>query len=126
MTGISEQIRRLEDERYGAMKAGDVAALERLLDADMVYTHSSATADTKESYLAGVRSKLWEYQSIERSEETIVVRDNTALVFNRCKIAINVQGTPRRLDNRMLAVWSKSASGNWTLLALHSTPIPQA
>jgi hypothetical protein len=108
------------------MKACYAAALERLLDADMVYTHSSATADSKESYIAGVRSKLWEYQSIERSDENIVVRDNTALVFNRCKIAINVQGIPRRLDNRMLAVWSKGAGGNWTLLALHSTPIPQA
>lgn len=117
-------IRRLEDERYQAMQTGDAAALERLLDDGLVYTHSSGGADSKQSYVAGVRSRLWEYKSIARSEETIVVRPGLALVFNRLRIDIHVNGTPKRLDNRALAVWAPDAAGNWRLLALHSTAIP--
>src|SRR5687768_8696611 len=100
MTGISAQdVRRLEDERYQAMLAGDADALERLLDPELVYTHSSGVADTRQSYIEGVRSKLWEYQDISRTDETIVVRGDAALVFNRLRIRINVRGAPRQLDN---------------------------
>jgi len=35
------EILRLEDERYAAMLARDVTTLERLLDDDLVYMHSS-------------------------------------------------------------------------------------
>ncbi len=118
-------IRRAEDERYAAMLAGDVAALERLLDPDLVYTHSSATADSKASYIDGVRSGRWRYRTIERSEETIVVRENAALVFNRARIDILIGGEPKALDNRMLAVWLRAPDRAWRLAALHSTPIPQ-
>ena len=125
MTATAADIRRLEDERYQAMLDGDAAVLDRLLDPELVYTHSSGIADTKASYMDGVRQKIWEYRDISRSDETIVIRDNAALVFNRLRIDINVRGAPRKLDNRALAVWTKGKDGNWTLLALHSTPSQQ-
>ena len=123
--GTAEEIRQLEEQRYAAMLAGDTAVLDGLLDPKLVYTHSSGVADTKTSYIEGVRSKIWEYQQIERSDETIVLRDNLALVFSRLKIDINVRGVPKHLDNRALAVWTKDAASDWRLLALHSTPISQ-
>lgn len=114
-------IRRLEDERYAAMLAGDATTLERLLDPELRYTHSSGVVDSKASYIEGVRAKRWEYQAIDRAEETIVVRGNVALVFNRFRAGIKISGAPKQLDNRMLAVWTK-AEGAWRLLAIHSTP----
>lgn len=117
----AEAIRRLEDERYAAMLAGDSAALERLLDPGLRYTHSSGVVDSKTSYIDGVRAKRWEYRSIDRAEETIVVRGDAALVFNRFRASIQVSGVAKALDNRMLAVWSKT-EGAWRLLAIHSTP----
>lgn len=125
MATAASDIRRYEDERYQAMLEGDEQALDRLLDAELVYTHSSGVADTKASYLDGVRQKIWEYQDIARSDETIVMRDAVALVFNRLRIKINIRGTPRLLDNRALAVWTMSGEGSWRLLALHSTPSQQ-
>lgn len=117
----AQDIRALDDERYAAMLAGDVATLDRLLDPALRYTHSSGVVDTKASYLDGVRGKLWEYRSIDRSEEEIVVRGSAALVFNRFRASIAVSGTPKQLDNRMLAVWSQSGE-RWRLIAVHSTP----
>jgi ketosteroid isomerase-like protein len=122
----AQDIRRYEDERYRAMLAGDAEALEGLLDPALVYTHSSGIADTKASYIEGVRSKIWEYQTIAREDETIVVRGDHALVFNRLRISIHVRGAPKALDNRALAVWSRSDDGAWRLLALHSTPAQQS
>jgi ketosteroid isomerase-like protein len=118
-------VRRAEDARYQAMMAGDVAALDRLLDPELVYTHSSATADSKSRYIEGVRSGLWKYRKIDRSEENIVVRDGVALVFNRVRIDIDVNGEPKALDNRILAVWVRAAADAWRLIAVHSTPIPK-
>lgn len=117
----SEEIRALEDRRYAAMLAGDVGVLEQLLDPALRYTHSSGVVDSKQSYIDGVRQKRWEYRSIDRAEETIVLHGDAALVFNRFRASIKVSGTPKELDNRMLAVWSR-AGGGWRLVAVHSTP----
>jgi hypothetical protein len=122
----AEMIRGLEDERYAAMLAGDSATLERLLDPALRYTHSSGVVDSKTSYVDGVRAKRWEYQSIDRAEETIVVRGEAALVFNRFRAGIKVSGVAKQLDNRMLAVWTRTEDGAWRLLAIHSTPAQAA
>jgi hypothetical protein len=46
----------------------DVAALERILHDDLLYVHSSGgVADSKESYIAGLRDGLWDYSQISRS-----------------------------------------------------------
>ncbi len=65
------------------MLAGDVAALERLLDDALTYTHSSGVVDTKASYIAGVRDKVWEYKTITRENERVVIRGGCGLVFCR-------------------------------------------
>ena len=116
-------IERLEDERYAAMLAKDVEALDRLLHDDLVYMHSSGVADTKASYIAGVRDRVWDYRRIDRSEQTIRVHETLALVFNRLSISIAVRGEPKELDNWALAVWVPSG-GSWQLLALQSGAIP--
>src|ERR1044071_8462778 len=100
-------IGRLEDQRYAAMLAKDVAKLERLLDDALVYMHSSGVADSKASYIAGLRDGVWDYGRIDRTEQSVKVVGDTALVFNRLAISIKVKGVPKELDNRALAVWVK-------------------
>jgi ketosteroid isomerase-like protein len=118
-------IARLEDERYAAMLAKDVAALERLLHPDLVYMHSSGVADSKASYIAGVRDRVWDYHGIARSEQTVRLNGSLALVFNRLKIDLTVRGVAKSLDNRALAVWV--AEGDvWRLIALQSGIVPAA
>lgn len=120
----SEEILRLEDERYAAMLAGDVRALERLLDDELLYMHSSGIADSKESYLRGLRDGVWNYQRIARTEQSVKVSGDAALVFNRLAISIKVRGVQKELDNRALAVWVRR-DGAWRLLALQSAAIPK-
>ena len=118
-----KQIRQLEEQRYAAMLAGDVAALDRLLDENLTYTHSSGVVDTKASYIAGVRDKVWEYKTIARDNERVVIRGGCGLVFCRLKIDLNVRGTAKKVDSNALAVWVEDG-GQTRLVAVHSAGIP--
>ena len=120
MTG-EEAIRALEEQRYAAMLAGDVVTLERLLDDALTYTHSNGVVDTKASYIAGVRDKVWEYKAIAREDERVVLRGDAALVYCRLRIELLVRGTPRKVNASVLGVWVRSGA-EWRLLAIHSTP----
>jgi hypothetical protein len=120
MTG-EQTIRDLEEQRFAAMVAGDVAALDRLLDPELTYTHSSGAVDTKASYIAGVRDKLWNYKSIARENERVVLRGTAALAFCRLRIDVLVSGALKKVDSNALAVWVQDGT-HWRLLAVHSTP----
>jgi len=117
----SEEIAALEDTRYSAMLTGDVATLDRLLHAELIYMHSSGVADSKVSYLSGLSDGVWAYQHIERADQRIVVQGDTGLVFNRLAIKVKVHGVLKGLDNRALAVWIRDHD-QWRLVGLQSGP----
>ena len=123
MADLKQTIRQLEDRRFRAMVEADAAALEALLADSMVYTHSSATTDGKASYIAGVRSKKWQYRKIERPVEEIQVYGDTAVVAGQVRIDILVEGQPKIMNSRYTDVWVKGAKG-WQMTAWQSTPIP--
>ena len=115
-------VRDLEEQRYRAMLGADLATLDRLLDDALTYTHSSGAIDTKASYMAGVRDKVWEYKSISRENERVVVRGDCALVFCRLRIDLLVRGAPRKVESNALAVWVGDRH-QCRLLAVHSSPV---
>ena len=119
-----DDILALEQRRFKAMIAGDAGELETLLHRDLKYTHSSGAVDSKDSYTRGVCEKLWDYQSIKTSSETVSVHDDTALVHCRLQIDLEVKGAPRQVDSIALTVWIKD-EGRWQVLAVHSTPDPK-
>jgi len=120
----AQEILALEQRRFDAMIAGDAGALEALLHRDLKYTHSSGTVDTKDSYVRGVREKLWDYRSIETENETASVYGDTAIVHCRLRIDLTVKGVPRQVDSLALAVWIKD-DGRWQVVAVHSTAHPK-
>ena len=120
----AQDVLALEERRYAAMLAADVATLERVFDDELTYTHSSGAIDTKASYIAGMRDKVWEYKTIARENERVVVRDSCALVFCRLRIDLLVRGAPRKVDSNSLAVWIMDGPQP-RLLAVHSSPVSE-
>ena len=118
-----DEIRALEERRYRAMCEADAKTLDELLGDSLVYTHSNASADSKKSYLDGVRAKKWNYRKIERPEENIQLHGDSAVITGRVRIDILIDGTPKILNSRYLNVWTKGAKG-WQMVAWQSTPIP--
>jgi ketosteroid isomerase-like protein len=113
-------ITTLEEQRYSAMLRKDIAALENLLDDELVYTDSSGRVDTKANYLDSFRGGSRNYRSIDRRNVKVMIRGNTALVFCDLHIQATLQDAIRNVRTRALAVWS-GTNGIWRLLALHST-----
>jgi ketosteroid isomerase-like protein len=122
---VSEQVQQLEDARYAAMLGKDVETLDRLLDDKLIYMHSTGIADTKASYLEGLRTGVWDYQGVNRTDQRIQVDGDVVLVFCKMSIRLITRGVFKAFDSRALAVWIRRSDG-WRLLALQSGAIPNA
>ena len=120
---VAGQISALEGRRYQAVTAGDGATLDELFAADLVYTHSDATADSKQSYLEKLASGHFKYGPISHPETSIVVHGDCALVFGDMRGEVQIAGSVRVLNSRSLAVWVRE-NGDWRLLAFQPTKYP--
>jgi ketosteroid isomerase-like protein len=120
---VAEQIRALEDRRYQAMTAGDVAALDELFAADLVYTHSDASSDSKQSYLDRLASGYFKYGPISHPETSIVVHGDCVLVLGDMRGEVQIGGQPRVLNSASLSVWVREDE-RWLLLAYQPTKRP--
>jgi ketosteroid isomerase-like protein len=123
MADTNETIRLLESRRYRAMCEADAATLGELLADSLVYTHSYGGADTKASYLDGIRSKKWVYRNIERPIEDIQVHGDCAVVTGQIRIELLSDGKPKTLNSRFTNVWVKVTKG-WQMIAWQSTALP--
>lgn len=119
-----QDIRALEDRRYKAMVSADRPVLEELLADDLIYTHSNAVIDTKQSYIDGILGGKWAYAAAERPIENIDVFGDCARVTGHVRLTLkNADGTTRGVNGRFLNLWLKRG-GKWQLAAWQSTPIP--
>ena len=118
-----DEIRKLEDRRYKAMCDADAKALDELLADSLVYTHSYGGADSKASYLDGIRSKKWQYRKVERPKESIQLHGDCAIVTGQVRIELLSEGKPKTLNSAYTNVWIKGAKG-WQMAAWQSTPLP--
>ena len=125
MTDLKQTIKGLEDRRYKAMVDADAAALDGLLADTLVYTHSYGGADSKKSYLDGIRAKKWVYRKIERPQEDMQVHGDCVVVTGRVRIELLADGQSKVLNSAFTNVWVNGPQG-WQMTAWQSTPIPQS
>lgn len=118
---INEVLRR-EQVRYTAMTAGDSDSIEALLDDELVYTHSSGFSDSKDEYLARVRSGDFVYGTIEHPVSKTVVDGSVVIVFGEMHTEAVIHGTKKNLHNISIAVW-RLADAEPRLVALQTTPL---
>jgi len=116
------EIKALEDRRYRAMLAGDMAVLDELCSDDLIYTHSKADYDDKRSYLHKVGTRYFTYLEITHPADRILVVAGAALVTGRMTAKVSVVGVLVKKNNRYLAVWVRE-QGAWKFVAYQPTPI---
>jgi hypothetical protein len=120
---LIDEVRSLEDRRYKAMIGRDFDALRSLLHPELVYTHSNAAVDSRDSWIAGIEARRFDYRGVERFDELIRVYGDTAIVSGRIRIELVSGGTPRQLNSRFVNVWVRQG-GTWQMTLWQSTPIP--
>ena len=113
----------LEDQRFAAMIARDLAALEQLTHNELLYTHSSGVTDTKASWIESMKSGKVKYKSASCSERQVRFFGEVALVRGRAAIEVDIGGQPKSLRLLFLNAWTRTPQG-WKFAAWQSCPQP--
>jgi ketosteroid isomerase-like protein len=121
---MMHEIAAAEQMLYRAMIARDFEALDAILAGDVVYVHSTAVAETKDGYLAGVRNGLYEYDSIESDAIMVAFHGDVAVQTGRSRMVVGARDQPKASINLLVTlVWKYEATG-WRLWRRHATRVP--
>ena len=91
-----EEVLRAEQDLYRAMVARDRTALLEMLAPDVVYVHSTAVAESRDEYLAGVAAGLYEYESVSSRGVRVRIHGETAFVDGICDMRVGAKEVLRR------------------------------
>jgi ketosteroid isomerase-like protein len=117
-------LREAEQALYRAQVAKDFPALERLLAADLVYVHSTAVAETKAQYLAGLAEALYDYQSIASRDTRMRVHGDVALIDGTCTMHVGRQGQAFETIHLLFVLAWVFEADEWRLVHRHATRMP--
>jgi len=123
--GDADAVKARELERFRAMEKNDFAALDGLLADDMIYTHSSGTADTKAKFLESLKTGKTRYLKIAPTDTNVTVYGDTAIIRGRGVFTVENQAGKSDLTLSYLDVWVKRG-GTWQMVAWQSARVPPA
>ena len=123
MTANGDFIIALDRERMQAMADKNVGRLNELLCKDLVYTHSSARLDTKESLIGAMESGATVYTSVEPSDVAAQDLGDAVVLTGAAKITVVANGNPNSFGVRFTDVYHNQ-DGTWRMVAWQSTKTP--
>ena len=123
MPSNAQKIIELDRQRMDAMSRKDIAALNSLLSNELVYTHSSARLDTKQSLIGAMESGATVYTSVEPSDVKAADFGNVVVLTGSARIHVTSQGKPNAFIVRFTDVYAEK-NGQWQMVAWQSTRIP--
>ena len=116
-----KEIISLDEQRYKAMTTAEWAGLEALLHKDLLYTHSSGVTDTRDTWLAAMKSGKTKYKTVSCSDRKVRILGDVALLTGKAAIEAEVNGQARSMRLVFLNAWAKTPQG-WKFVAWQSTP----
>jgi len=124
MADNGQMIIELDKKRMDAMAQKDVETLKGMLCKGLVYTHSSARQDTKQSLLENMQSGKTVYTSVVPSEVKAKDLGNAVVLTGVAAISVNSKGKPNSFRVRFTDVW-ENQNGTWRMIVWQSTKIPE-
>jgi ketosteroid isomerase-like protein len=123
MAGNGAQVIALDRERMDAMARKDIARLNDVLADDLIYTHSSARLDTKQSLIGNMQSGATVYTAVVPSD--VVARDlgDSVVLTGIAAISVISAGKPNSFKVRFMDVYA-NRGGRWQMVAWQSTRLP--
>lgn len=99
-----------------AMIDGNRPALENIASDGLSYGHSSGKIQNKTEFVETIMSGQSDFVTINLTDQTINIKDQTAIVRHRFSAETNDGGKPGNVSLGIMLVWVKE-KGNWKLLA---------
>jgi hypothetical protein len=124
MAGNGQMIIELDKKRMTAMAQKDIGTLNELLSNDLVYTHSSARLDTKQSLIGAMESGSTVYTSVVPSDVKAQDLGDTVVLTGACRIGVNSGGRPNSFGVRFTDVYANKG-GRWQMVTWQSTRLPE-
>ena len=123
MAGNEQMIIELDKKRMAATVNKDVAALNELIADDLVYTHSSARQDTKQSLIDAMVTGKTVYTSLVPSEVKAQDCGNAVVLTGIARISVMAGGKPNSFGVRFTDVYANKG-GKWQMVVWQSTKLP--
>ena len=106
--------------RFEAQVKADVATLEKLLAPELTYVHSSGVLDSKDGYIAAIKSGKTKYKAIAPEEVTARTFGDVTIVNGKAAVDLLSDGKDVHLVLRYTDVWVKR-DGKLQMVSWHST-----
>lgn len=116
------EVAALENRRFAAMTARDLATLEVLLADDLVYVHSNGARETKTAFLAALREGKLVYREVRREEADARAFGDAVVFTGAATLSVTAGGKDLDVPARYTAVWARRDS-RWRFVSWQSTRI---
>lgn len=123
MSDNGQKIIDLDKKRMHAMAQKDIATLNALLADDLVYTHSSARLDTKQSLMRAMESGSTVYTAVEPSDVQAQDLGDAVVLTGSARISVMSNGNPNSFGVRFTDVYV-NRGGQWQMVTWQSTRLP--
>ena len=117
-------IRKAETAWSTAVTARDFQALDKIYGDKLIYAHATGAIESKEQYLARVRSGAQKYDSITQESIRIVPYGDSAVTHSILRMMGTTNGKPFNDHVMALHVWERHG-GSWRLVAHQTTKLPE-
>lgn len=118
---IERQIVESEERLRLAMLRSDVKMLDELLAPELVFTNHLGQILTKQDDLSAHQSGILQIEELIPSDEHIQLMGDVAIVSVKAHISGSYADNASDDDFRFTRVWARSSSGNWQVVAAHSS-----
>jgi ketosteroid isomerase-like protein len=115
-----EDLRDAERRLQAAQLAGDVDALDRLLDDRVIFTFGAET-QTKADDLRVHRTKAQVMTSLTEEELTVLADGRTGVTWFAGTVEGTVQGSPFKARMRYTRTWLHDDTHGWRIIAAHAS-----
>jgi hypothetical protein len=123
MADNGQMIIDLDKKRMDAMGKKDIATLNMLLADDLIYCHSSARLDTKQSLIGAMESGATVYNSVEPSDVKAQDLGSAVVLTGIARIRVTSGGKPNAFGVRFTDVYANKG-GKWQMVTWQSTRLP--
>ena len=123
MADNAQMIIELDRKRMTAMAEKDIATLNAVLADDLIYTHSSARLDTKQSLIGNMESGSTVYNSVEPSDVKAQDLGSAVVLTGVARIRVTSGGKPNAFAVRFTDVYANKG-GKWQMVTWQSTRTP--
>jgi ketosteroid isomerase-like protein len=124
MSETAQKIIDLDRQRMTAMAQKDIATLNSVLCDDLVYTHSSARIDTKQSLIGAMESGATVYNAVEPFDVKAQDFGTVVVLTGAARIRVTSNGKPNAFAVRFTDVYA-SMDGQWRMVTWQSTRLPE-